>query len=161
GNFLGKAGSVTVEVNIRTPSVGSKGYEDPYNDGMVIAQAGHEKVEDHHFDGNHCIATHDVRPWLKQLNIYLAYCSFYNPWIFLQVIFNWKDPVRTIRIMYQLYGMAGIVKSLHTGWKWITNLIMGPVSKTTQVPGSRLEIVSPDEIAGQTETKPALDYQSA
>ena len=39
-NFLRKSGSVSVQVTILTPSVGSKGYEEPYDKGMVIEQAG-------------------------------------------------------------------------------------------------------------------------
>jgi radical SAM superfamily enzyme YgiQ (UPF0313 family) len=159
--FLQKSGSVTLQVTILTPSVGSKGYEEPYNDGMVIAQAGAEKVEDHHYDGNHCIATHDKNPWRKQMNIYLAYVSFYNPWNFLKVILNWKDPIRTMRIMYQLYGMAGVVKSLHTGWNWLWNLRKGPVTKMQQVPGSRLEIISVEETTPREQTAPAMQCQSA
>src|SRR5262249_54062217 len=72
-NFLRRAGSVSVQVTILTPSVGSKGYEEPYAKGMVIGTAGGQRVEDHHYDGNHCIATDDPRPWRKQLNIYLGY----------------------------------------------------------------------------------------
>ena len=42
-NFLRKSGSVSVQVTILTPSVGSKGYEEPYEKGMVIDEAnGHE-----------------------------------------------------------------------------------------------------------------------
>ena len=39
-NFLRKSGSVSVQVTILTPSVGSKGYEEPFEKGMVIDQAG-------------------------------------------------------------------------------------------------------------------------
>ena len=43
-NFLRKSGSVSVQVTILTPSVGSKGYEEPYEKDMVIEQAGSESV---------------------------------------------------------------------------------------------------------------------
>src|ERR1700732_1273568 len=52
-NFLRQSGSVSVQVTILTPSVGSKGYEEPYEKGMVIEEAGGQKVDDHHYDGNH------------------------------------------------------------------------------------------------------------
>src|SRR5262249_32856193 len=77
-NFLRRSGSVSLQVTILTPSVGSKGYEEPYKDGLVIEQAGDRRVEDYQYDGNHCIATSDAAPWQKQLNIYLAYTCFYN-----------------------------------------------------------------------------------
>lgn len=58
-NFLRRHGSVSVQVTILTPSVGSKGYEEAFDKGLVIAQAGQQVLEDHHYDGNHCIATAD------------------------------------------------------------------------------------------------------
>jgi radical SAM superfamily enzyme YgiQ (UPF0313 family) len=110
-NFLRKSGSASVQVTILTPSVGSKGYEDPYENGMVIEEASGRKVEDHHYDGNHCIATHDPRPWRKQLNIYLAYASFYNPWNCVRAIADWKHPLWEVRVIYQVYGMVGLART--------------------------------------------------
>ena len=66
--YLRQSGSVSLQVTILTPSVGSKGYEESFRNGMVIGQAGNHKVEDYQFDGNHCVATHDSRPWLRQMN---------------------------------------------------------------------------------------------
>src|SRR5205085_2319555 len=37
--FLRRAGSVSLQVTILTPSVGSKGYEEPFESGMVIEEA--------------------------------------------------------------------------------------------------------------------------
>jgi radical SAM superfamily enzyme YgiQ (UPF0313 family) len=142
-NFLRKSGSASVQVTILTPSVGSKGYEEPYNNGMVIEDANGHKVEDHHYDGNHCIATHDPHPWRKQLNIYLAYASFYNPWNCFRAIADWKHPLWEVRVIYQVYGMAGLVKSFMTGFNWLKSLWRGPVKKMQQVPCRRLEMVPP------------------
>jgi radical SAM superfamily enzyme YgiQ (UPF0313 family) len=141
-DFLRRSGSVSVQVTILIPSVGSKGYQEPFKEGMVISRAGNVKVEDHHYDGNHCIATKDPHPWRKQLNLYLAYASFYNPLNFARTILKWNDPARTVRIIYQLYGMAGLVRSMMTGWKWVRSLITGPIEKTTVAPHCRLEMVS-------------------
>ena len=142
-NFLRKSGSASVQVTILTPSVGSKGYEEPFNTGMVIAEANGHKVEDHHYDGNHCIATHDPNPWRKQLNIYLAYGSFYNPWNFVRAIAEWKHPLWAVRVLYQAYGMAGLVKSFANGFGWLRSLWQGPVRKMAEVPRRRLEMVPP------------------
>ncbi|MFN4259227.1 MAG: B12-binding domain-containing radical SAM protein [Gemmataceae bacterium] len=142
-NFLRKTGSVSLQVTILTPSVGSKGYEEPYQQGMVIDQANGQKVEDYQYDGNHCIATEDPRPWRKQLNIYMAYASFYNPINFMKAVLNWKDPVWTYRVIYQAYGMIGLVKSLKQGFGWIWNLYRGPVEKKQGVPPKKLDMVSP------------------
>jgi radical SAM superfamily enzyme YgiQ (UPF0313 family) len=142
-NFLRKSGSVSVQVTILTPSVGSKLYEETFDKGMVIGQAGERKLEDFQYDGNHLIATEDMRPWRKQLNIYLAYASFYNPLNFVRAIANWKDPLWDYRVMYQAYGMAGLFKSFSTGWDWLKSLYRGPIQKVQGVPPRRLLMVPP------------------
>jgi radical SAM superfamily enzyme YgiQ (UPF0313 family) len=158
-NFLRRSGAVSVQVTILTPSVGSKGYEEPYEKGMVIDQAGDRKVEDHHYDGNHCIATEDPRPWRKQFNVYLAYANFYNPINFVRTIANWKDPVWGMRVIYQAYGMAGIVKSVASGWGWLRGLWRGPITKLPGVPRRRLEMIPPPVAPEGSGTR--LRYQSA
>ncbi|MGE3804227.1 MAG: radical SAM protein [Gemmataceae bacterium] len=142
-NFLRKAGSVSVQVTILTPSVGSKGYEEPYEKKMVIAQANGNAVEDHHYDGNHCIATDDPSPWRKQLNIYMGYATFYNPLNFVRSIASWKDPVWSYRVMYQAYGMVGLVKSFSKGFGWLKSLYQGPVEKVKELPRKKLEMLPP------------------
>lgn len=142
-NFLRKAGSVSLQVTILTPSVGSKGYEDTFRQGLVIGQANGRKVEDYHFDGNHCVATEDPHPWRKQLNIYLGYATFYNPLNFLRAMLNWKDPLWDIRVFYQVYGMAGLVKSLTRGFGWLRDLWCGPIEKHQESPRRRLDMIPP------------------
>jgi radical SAM superfamily enzyme YgiQ (UPF0313 family) len=141
--FLHKSGSVSVQVTILTPSVGSKGYEEPYKKGMVIGQAGRKLLEDYQYDGNHCIATEDENPWRKQLNIYLGYASFYNPLNFVRAVANWNDPLWSYRVMYQAYGMAGLARSLVTGWGWLKSLYTGPIFRMDGLPKRRLEMVPP------------------
>jgi len=141
--FLRKTGAASVQVTILVPLVGSKGYEQPYEDGMVIQQAGSEKTEDFRYDGNHCIATHDPNPWRKQLNLYLAYASFYNPLNFVRTIWNWRDPSFKVRLAWQICGMVGVVRSLKQGWKWLWNLYKGPIQKMEKLPQRRLIMVPP------------------
>src|SRR5437016_9277564 len=89
-NYLRKSGSVSVQVTILTPSVGSKGYEEPYEKGMVVEEANGHTVQDYQYDGNHCIATEAPAAWRMQLNMYLGYARFYNPLNFVRAIANWK-----------------------------------------------------------------------
>jgi radical SAM superfamily enzyme YgiQ (UPF0313 family) len=142
-NFLRKTGAVSVQVTSLIPSVGSKGYEQPYEDGMVIEQAGKEKVEDYRYDGNNCIATHDPNPWRKQLNLYVAYASFYNPLNFVRTLWNWRHPNFKIRLAWQVCGMVGIVRSFKQGWRWLWNLYKGPITKLDALPQRRLIMVPP------------------
>jgi hypothetical protein len=153
-NFLRKAGSVSVQVTILIPSVGSKGYEEPYQKGMVIAQAGDRKLEDYQYDGNHCIATETSNPWRMQFNIYLGYASFYNPLNLVRAMVNWKDPLWDYRVMYQAYGMTGLVRSLVQGWGWLSSLYRGPLQKMDAVPRRRLEMVPPPVTPAMVEATP-------
>jgi radical SAM superfamily enzyme YgiQ (UPF0313 family) len=148
-NFLRKSGSVSVQVTILIPSVGSKGYEEPYEKGMVIEEANGKKLEDHLYDGNHCIATEDPHPWRKQMNIYLAYLSFYNPLNFVRAIVKWKDPLWNYRVMYQVYGFIGVIRSMAKGWNWFKSLWRGPIRKMVEAPRCTIEMISPPSIAGE------------
>jgi radical SAM superfamily enzyme YgiQ (UPF0313 family) len=159
-NFLRQSGSVSCQVTILIPSVGSKGYEEPYEKGMVIAQAGDKRLDDHHYDGNHCIATDNPHPWQKQLNLYLAYASFYNPLNFVKALAAWKDPLWDYRVMYQAYGMVGLAKSFVKGFGWLWNLYRGPIKKMTEVPRRPLLMVPPPVSPRQVAERP-LQYQSA
>jgi radical SAM superfamily enzyme YgiQ (UPF0313 family) len=141
--FLRKAGSVSVQVTILTPSVGSKGYEEPYKKGMVIEQAGDHKLQDYQYDGNHCIATEDPHPWRKQLNIYMAYASFYNPINLVRAVTSWKDPLWEVRVLWQVYGIAGLMRSVVKGFGWFRGLLRGPIKKMPDLPTRRLEMVLP------------------
>ncbi len=140
-NFLRKTGAVSAQITILTPSVGSKAYEEPFQQGMVIDEANGNKVEDHHFDGNHCIATNDPSPWRKQMNMYLSYASFYNPLNFTRAILNWKDPVWKVRVMYQALGMVGLFRSVKNGFGWLKSLYFGPVHKKAMMPQKKLEVI--------------------
>ncbi len=157
-NFLRKAGSVSVQVTILTPSVGSKGYEEAYQKGMVIERAGNQRLQDYQYDGNHCIATDDPHPWRKQLNLYLGYARFYNPLNFARAVADWKDPLWSYRVMYQAYGMTALVRSLAKGWGWLSSLYHGPIYKMTELPRRRLPM-APPEVASK-EPAPALQCQS-
>src|SRR2546421_9306503 len=157
-NFLRKSGSISVQVTILTPSVGSKLYEESYEKGLVIGQAGQLQLEDYQYDGNHCIATDDPHPWRKQVNIYLSYASFYNPLNFVRSVANWKDPLWSERVLYQTYGMLGLARSLARSWNWLTNLRDGPITRMAGVPQRKLEMVPPAVASGRP--APALQFQA-
>src|SRR5262249_15610649 len=117
--YLRRCGAVSLQVTILTPSVGSKGYEEPYEQGLVLDEVNGKPIEDYQFDGNHCIATGDPRPWRKQLNLYLAYLSFYNPINFVRALLGWRrDSVWQVRALWQALGMMGLVRSLWQGAGW-------------------------------------------
>jgi len=157
--YLHKSGSVSMQVTILTPSVGSKGYEEPYEEGMVIDQAGKHQLEDYLYDGNHCIATKDPNPWKLQMNVFFAYASFYNPLNFFKIFFKKNDPLKKYRIMWQVYGMAGVVKSFIEGSGWLWGLYKGPIKKKKGVPKPVMPIIEANEEAPVT-GKPQLSPQT-
>ncbi len=148
--FLRRAGSVSVQVTILTPSVGSKGFEEPFEKGLVIGRAGGRELEDFRYDGNHCIATADPSPWRKQLNLWLAYASFYNPLNLARALLGfYKDPLWAYKAMYQTYGLLGLAKSAKAGFGWLRALYKGPVERLTGVPRRRLPVASPPAAPGR------------
>lgn len=158
-DFLRKTGAVSAQITILTPSVGSKSYEEPYQSGMVIDAANGRKVEDHLYDGNHCIATADPNPWRKQMNVYLSYASFYNPLNFARAILKWKDPMWKVRVMYQALGMVGLFKSVKQGFGWLKSLYLGPISKKCSIPQQRLPVLPANPAVAKAQ--PQLQAQSA
>ena len=116
---------------------------DRATEGAHVFNLHGETVDDHRYDGNHCVATHDPKPWRKQFNILLAYASFYNPLNFVRAVVNWKDPIWHYRVIYQAYGMVGVVKSMLKGWGWLWSLYRGPVKKLDGLPRRRLEMIPP------------------
>lgn len=149
-DFLRRTGAVSAQITILTPSVGSKAFYEPYREGMVIDEANGQKVQDYLFDGNHCIATNDPKPWRKQLNVFLSYASFYNPLNLLRSILNWKDPVWKVRVMYQALGMVGLVKSVANGFRWFKNLYLGPIRKKSTIPQKKMPVVPVSEMSRLT-----------
>ncbi|NMC20702.1 MAG: radical SAM protein [Thermogutta sp.] len=129
-NFLFKTGAVTCQVTMLTPSVGSKGYEQPYQDGIVLKNAAGIPVEDFHYDGNHAIATGHPSPLRRQLNLIAAYLAFYNPINLLRSLPK-LDPLWKERIVTQVWGMYGVAKSLWNTGTWLRQLASGPIEYHT------------------------------
>jgi radical SAM superfamily enzyme YgiQ (UPF0313 family) len=157
-HFLQRHGALSVQVTMLTPSVGSKGYEEPYEQGLVIEQAGKMKTEDYLYDGNHAIATSDPHPWRTQMNIFRAYAGFYNPLNLLHNLGQRKDPLYLFGVQWQLLGMIGLARSFLTSAGWLWNLYRGPIKRTTQAPRCRLPMVPPPVSPAQVD--PALHTQT-
>ncbi|WP_234826885.1 B12-binding domain-containing radical SAM protein [Rhodopseudomonas palustris] len=84
--LLRQSGSITTQVMMLTPAPGSKWYENVFQSGMAFSRAGDVTVEPHIMDGNYVVASKHPRPWLKQLNLLIAYTYFFNPVRFLSAL---------------------------------------------------------------------------
>ncbi len=77
--ILRQAGAVYTQVLMLTPARGSKFFEDTFTSGLAFEQVDGIQVEPHISDGNYVVASRAPRPWVKQLNLLLAYGYFFNP----------------------------------------------------------------------------------
>jgi len=144
--FLWRAGAASCQVTLLTPWVGSQGYEQPFRDGLVLSKVGGQPIEQYQYDGNHCLATNDAHPWRRQINMLVSYAAFYNP-INLLLALPRFDKVWADRIMYQMLGMIGLVKSLYQLREWLARLISGPIEKLAGLPRSRFPMVAPSGVS--------------
>lgn len=140
--FLRQAGAPTCQVTLLTPWVGSRGYEQPFHDGLVLSKAGGRPIEDYQFDGNHCLATSDAHPWRRQINLLASYAAFYNPLNLLLALPRF-DKVWADRILFQLLGMYGVAKSAYHSRDWLQRLMAGPVERAAELPQPRFPMVAP------------------
>lgn len=144
--FLWKAGAASCQVTLLTPWVGSRGYEQPFRDGLVLSTVGGQPIEQYQYDGNHCLATNDPHPWRRQMNIIVSYASFYNP-LNLLLALPRLDKVWADRIMFQLLGMVGLAKSILRSRKWFMRLVVGPIERVAELPQARFPIVAPNDMS--------------
>jgi len=144
--FLWRAGAASCQVTLLTPWVGSQGYEQPFRDGLVLSKVGGQPIEQYQYDGNHCLATSDTHPWRRQINMLVSYAAFYNPLNLLLALPRF-DKVWADRIMYQMLGMIGLVKSLYQLREWLARLISGPIEKLAGLPRSRFPMVAPSGVS--------------
>lgn len=76
---LRKAGAIYTQVLMLTPAQGSRWYENTYTDGIAFKSVDGIPVTPRISDGNYVVASRHPRPWVKQLNLLLAYTYFFNP----------------------------------------------------------------------------------
>jgi hypothetical protein len=128
-----------------TPSVGSRGYEETFRNGVVLKSVGGKPVEEYQYDGNHLVATADPRPWRRQMNLLLSYLSFYNPINLVRALPR-IDKLWAERIVLQFYGMFGLAKSAVQLRKWVQHLIAGPIERFTELGPPKFRMVVPETV---------------
>jgi radical SAM superfamily enzyme YgiQ (UPF0313 family) len=166
--LLRKAGAINLQVLMITPSPGSKFFDETFTGGLAYESAGGRCVEQYMIDGNHVVASRHPRPWVKQMNLLIAYLYFFNPIRFLVALFHpvarvemnlrWPDsrPRRLGKRILgsirdhlidgaaQVYGMYGLA---HTFWRtfpWALRLMRGHIQRRYIIPASALPIRSPE-----------------
>jgi radical SAM superfamily enzyme YgiQ (UPF0313 family) len=138
--LLRRAGAVSLQVLMITPSVGSKLYEQTFEGGQVLASAGGRRVEPYMCDGNYVIASHHPRPWRKQLNLLLAYLYFYNPLWFALHLLRHRTRVGFKPAGMQIVGMLGLVQTIRRTFIWMLRLKFGTIVRQVGPPVSALKL---------------------
>jgi len=141
-NVLRKAGAVSLQVLMMTPSPGTILYEKTFTDGLVIDSAGGKPVEAHMCDGNYIVASKHARPWRKQLNLLAGYLSFYNPLWFAIALLRRGSKVGLKPAGMQIVGMLGLIQSIRRTSGWALRLMFGRVKRLSRPPVSNIPMQS-------------------
>src|SRR5215212_291665 len=110
--LLRKAGAVSLQVLMMTPSPGTKLFGDTFASGMVLGRVGGREVRPYMYDGNYVVASSHKRPWRKQLNLLMGYVYFYNPIWLATNLWRRKTKVRLRPVYMQMVGMIGLTHSI-------------------------------------------------
>ena len=104
--LLRKAGSISLQVLMITPSVGSKLHGEAFTTGLALKRVDGRRVEQHMLDGNYVVASRHSKPWRKQFNLLAAYLYFYNPLRFLLALVRPKCKLPRRRFEETPWGPA-------------------------------------------------------
>ncbi|MGH7214306.1 MAG: B12-binding domain-containing radical SAM protein [Tepidisphaeraceae bacterium] len=138
--LLRKAGAVSLQVLMMTPSPGTKLYEQTFTSGQALAGAGGRPVEPHMCDGNYVVASSHARPWRKQLNLLAGYLYFYNPLWLVLALLRRKTRVGYKPAGMQFVGMLGVIQSIRRTSTWALRLMFGKIERLVCPPQSPIPI---------------------
>ena len=145
-NLLRKAGAVSLQVLMMTPSAGTKLYEQTFTGGQVFKRVGGRRVLPHMYDGNYVVASNHKQPWRKQLNILIGYASFYNPVRLAVMLLSRKTKVSHKAAGMQVVGMLGLFHTFRRTSSWALRLMFGNIERLQHSPVSAIPMRS---VAGE------------
>jgi hypothetical protein len=134
--LLRKAGAVSLQVLMMTPSAGTKLYEGTFTDALVLKRVGGRSVDPHMYDGNYVVASSHRRPWRKQLNLLASYAYFYNPIALAALLLRKKTRVSEKAACMQIVGMIGVLQTARRTLGWAVRLMFGKVERLAEPPSS-------------------------
>ena len=139
-NLLRKAGAVSLQVLMITPSAGTKLFEQTFEGGQVFDSVAGRKVMPHMYDGNYVVASKHPQPWRKQLNLMLGYASFYNPVWLLRAVFRHKSRVGYKPAGMQVVGMLGLARTIRRTFGWAVRLRFGRIERLNAPPATAIPV---------------------
>ncbi|HEY7089255.1 MAG TPA: radical SAM protein, partial [Tepidisphaeraceae bacterium] len=130
--LLRKAGAVSIQVLMMTPSTGSKLFESAFDTGQVIDRVGRRRAEMYMHDGNYVVASTLPRPWRKQLNMLIGYLYFYNPlWMIVNALRR-KTKVGLKPAGMQIVGMMGLAHTIRRTLGWALGLMFLKIERMSR-----------------------------
>lgn len=142
--LLRKAGAVSLQVLMMTPSPGTKLFTGTFTQELVLGRAGGREVRPYMYDGNYVIASSHKRPWRKQLNLLMGYLYFYNPGWFVVALLRRKTKVGMKPAYMQIAGMFGLAQTIRRTFGWALRLMFGRIERLTAPPTSPVPMRSVD-----------------
>jgi radical SAM superfamily enzyme YgiQ (UPF0313 family) len=142
--LLRKAGAVSLQVLMITPSAGTKLYEPTFTSRMVFDSVGGRRVLPHMYDGNYVVASTHKRPWRKQLNLLMGYIYFYNPIWLAANLLRKRNKVASKAAGMQVVGMLGALMTIRRTFSWAIRLMFGKIERLSQPPQSKVPMRSVD-----------------
>jgi radical SAM superfamily enzyme YgiQ (UPF0313 family) len=140
--ILRKAGAVSLQVLMMTPSPGTILFRETYTKGLVLSRVGGREVRTYMYDGNYVIASEHRRPWRKQFNLLLGYLYFYNPFWMAALFLGKKTKVGRKPAYMQIVGMFGLAQSIRRTFGFALRLMFGRIERHTAPPAGAVPMRS-------------------
>jgi radical SAM superfamily enzyme YgiQ (UPF0313 family) len=141
-NLLRKAGAVSLQVLMLTPSPGTKLYEGTFEKGLVLESAGGRKALPYMYDGNYVVASSHARPWRKQVNLLLGYAFMYNPLWLAVALWPRKSKVGLKPAGMQIVGMIGLTQNIRRTSGWALRMMFGRIRRLAEPPRGSIQMCS-------------------
>ncbi|MHC4338753.1 MAG: B12-binding domain-containing radical SAM protein [Planctomycetota bacterium] len=141
--MLRKAGAVSFQVLMMTPSTGSKLYEEAFTRGISYKSVNGREIQPYMTDANYVVASEEKSPWRKQRNMLVSYLFFYNPLRFLKALVFPNSRLYLADALAQIHGMLGLTQTVRRTVPWIWHLWRGRIVRHTKPPISRVPMRSP------------------
>jgi hypothetical protein len=136
--LLRKAGAVSLQVLMMTPSPGTRLFEQTFENGLVLGRVGGRRAEPYMYDGNYVVASSHRRPWRKQFNMLAGYLYFYNPLWLVVNLWNRKTRLGLKPAGMQVVGMLGLVHTIRRTMGWGLRLLCRKIERLPQRPACRI-----------------------
>ena len=139
---LYKMGAAGYHTTYITPSPGARNVEKMFEAGTVLDSVGGKPIPEAFQDGNHIIATRHRRAWVRQLQLWMAYGSFYNPFNFMRSLFkDLRDKHNRRRLKWQIIGGSMVLPTIFKSIPWLFSLMTRKIERAPEAPPRCLPMV--------------------